>query len=110
VIPIKHFLIIAETEERMKYWKTRILEALGSNAGVIVQMIPELEMIIGPQPPVTELGANENQNRLNYCFQKFVGVFAQKNHPLVIFLDDLQVFNAMKHSNSVSGLILALLI
>ena len=53
-------------------------------------MIPELEKIIGPQPPVEELGATESQNRFNLFFQIFVNVFCQKEHPLVIFIDDLQ--------------------
>ena len=53
-------------------------------------MILEVELIIGKQPPVPEVGATEAQNRFNRIFQSFVRVFCSKEHPLVIFLDDLQ--------------------
>ncbi|MEI2582596.1 PAS domain S-box protein, partial [Scytonema sp. PRP1] len=64
--------------------------ALGSNGQIIIDVIPEVELIIGKQPPVPEVGATEAQNRFNRIFQNFVRVFCSKEHPLVIFLDDLQ--------------------
>ena len=53
-------------------------------------MIPEVELIIGKQPAVMELGSTESQNRFNLVFQNFISVFTKQEHPLVIFLDDLQ--------------------
>jgi PAS domain S-box-containing protein len=82
--------ILTENEERVAEWKRRIQEALGINGQLILDIIPQAELIIGPQPPVPELPATETQNRFNMFFRQFVSVFARKEHPLVIFLDDLQ--------------------
>jgi len=82
--------ILTETPERLARWQQRIIEALGTEGQVITDVIPELELIIGVQPPVPELPPTETQNRFNLLFQKFIAVFAQKEHPLVLFLDDLQ--------------------
>lgn len=82
--------ILSESEMRISSWRDRLLSVLKPNAQVIIDVIPEVEMVIGPQPPVPVLGANENQNRFNRVFQEFCNVFAQKEHPLVLFLDDLQ--------------------
>lgn len=82
--------ILGESEKRISSWRDRLLLALKPNAQIIIDVIPEVEMVIGPQPPVPMLGATENQNRFNRVFQKFCNVFAQKEHPLVLFLDDLQ--------------------
>jgi hypothetical protein len=56
----------------------------------VLDVIPDLELIIGEQPKTSSLGASETQNRFLRVFQQFIGVFAQPEHPLVIFLDDLQ--------------------
>ncbi|MDJ0715621.1 MAG: AAA family ATPase [Prochloraceae cyanobacterium] len=82
--------LLTESEARLVTWKEKLLDALGSNGQVIVDVIPEVEMIIGSQSPVPKLGLTESQNRFNLVFQKFIDVFANKEHPLVIFLDDLQ--------------------
>ncbi|MDZ8227261.1 PAS domain S-box protein [Nostoc sp. ChiVER01] len=82
--------IVREPDEQVQQWRNRLLTALGSNGQLIVDVIPEVELIIGKQPPVPEVGATEAQNRFNLTFQKFVRVFCSKDHPLVIFLDDLQ--------------------
>ena len=82
--------ILTETQERLALWQQRIIEALGTEAQVIADVIPELELLIGEQPPVPELPPTETQNRFNLLFQKFIAVFAQKEHTLVLFLDDLQ--------------------
>ena len=63
---------------------------MGPNGQIIIDVIPEVELIIGKQPAVPQLGPTESQNRFNWVFQKFIGVFAKPEHPLVIFLDDLQ--------------------
>lgn len=82
--------IISESEERIQTWKEKLLEALGSNGQIIIDVIPEVELIIGKQPTVPQLSAQESQNRFNSVLQKFIGVFSQKEHPLVLFFDDLQ--------------------
>jgi predicted ATPase/signal transduction histidine kinase len=82
--------LLSETDAKVEQWKTQILAALGENAQVIVEVIPELERIIGEQPPAPELVASAAQNRFNWLFEKFIQVFTTKEHPLVIFLDDLQ--------------------
>ncbi|MEC4817886.1 MAG: serine/threonine-protein kinase PknK, partial [Scytonema sp. PMC 1069.18] len=82
--------ILMENADKVAIWKIKILEALGSNGQVIIDVIPEVERIIGSQPAVPVLGATESQNRFHRVFQQFIRVFCQPNHPLVIFLDDLQ--------------------
>jgi len=82
--------LLMENEAQLKTWKATILKAVGLNGKVLADVIPNLERVIGPQPDVAELGGQEAQNRFNYVFQSFVRVMAQKDHPLVIFLDDLQ--------------------
>lgn len=71
-------------------WREKILLALGTNGQLIITVIPEVELIIGPQPTPPELPAAEAQDRFRLIFQEFVRLFAQADHPLVIFLDDLQ--------------------
>ncbi|MBD2564776.1 MULTISPECIES: AAA family ATPase [Nostoc] len=82
--------LLGEPDEQVQQWRSRLLTALGTNGQIIIDIIPEVELIIGKQPPVSEVGATEAQNRFNLIFQKFVRVFCSKSHPLVIFLDDLQ--------------------
>ena len=85
---IKQFL--AESTENFNYWKQKILSTLGENAQVLVDVVPELEMLIDKQPPVLKLGLNETQNRFFELFEKFLKIFASEEHPLVLFIDDLQ--------------------
>ncbi|MBW4565599.1 MAG: AAA family ATPase [Mojavia pulchra JT2-VF2] len=82
--------LLGEPAEQLQQWRSRLLTALGTNGQIIIDIIPEVELIIGKQPPVSEVGATEAQNRFNLIFQKFVRVFCSESHPLVIFLDDLQ--------------------
>ncbi|MEH2193936.1 MAG: AAA family ATPase [Nostoc sp.] len=82
--------LLTESDQQLHHWKTRILEAVGDNGQVIIEVIPELEIIIGQQLPAPNLSGNAVQNRFNLLFQKFVELFTTKEHPLVIFLDDLQ--------------------
>ncbi len=82
--------LLCESDEQLAQWKERILKALGENGQVAIEVIPELEQIVGNQPPVPELSGSAAQNRFNLLFQKFIGVFATQEHPLVMFLDDLQ--------------------
>ena len=82
--------LLTETDSQLMEWKAQILSALGESAQVMVDVIPELEGIIGKQPPAEELSGTAAQNRFNLLFSKFIQVFTTKEHPLVIFLDDLQ--------------------
>ncbi|BAY28182.1 serine/threonine protein kinase with two-component sensor domain [Nostoc carneum NIES-2107] len=82
--------LLTENDAQIQEYKRHILAAVGENGQVIIEVIPELERIIGQQPPAIELSGNAAQNRFNLLFQKFVRVLATKEHPLVIFLDDLQ--------------------
>ncbi|MBR8833483.1 MAG: AAA family ATPase [Stigonema ocellatum SAG 48.90 = DSM 106950] len=82
--------LLGESNEQVQQWRSKLLNALGSNGQIIIDVIPEVELIIGKQPLVSDVGATEAQNRFNLTFQSFVQVFCSKQHPLVIFLDDLQ--------------------
>ncbi|MCL1466971.1 AAA family ATPase [Argonema galeatum] len=82
--------ILTESNEQIAVWKVKLLDAIGTNGQIVIDVIPELELIIGSQPEVPSVGALEAQNRFNRVFLHFVGVFCQPEHPLVIFLDDLQ--------------------
>ncbi|MEG3974302.1 AAA family ATPase [Microcoleus sp. herbarium8] len=82
--------LLSETDAKVEQWKSEILAALGDSAQVIVEVIPELERIIGQQAPVAELSGSAGQNRFNLLLEKFIQLFTTKEHPLVIFLDDLQ--------------------
>jgi predicted ATPase/signal transduction histidine kinase len=82
--------LLSETDAQIQQWKAKILRELGTQTQVIIDVIPELEQIIGKQPPVTEISGSAAQNRFNLLFQKFIQIFTTKEHPLVIFLDDLQ--------------------
>jgi predicted ATPase/signal transduction histidine kinase/tRNA A-37 threonylcarbamoyl transferase component Bud32 len=82
--------ILVEPPERVACWKEKLMERLGDNGQLMVNVLPEIELIIGRQPPLLELGPIESQNRFNRIFQEFMSVFARAEHPLTIFLDDLQ--------------------
>ncbi len=82
--------LLTESSEQIAIWQAKLLKALGDNAQVIIDVIPEVERIIGHQPDVPQLGPTESQNRFNRLFQQFIHVFCQPEHPLVLFLDDLQ--------------------
>ncbi|MEG4584344.1 AAA family ATPase [Microcoleus sp. MOSTC5] len=82
--------LLTESDLQLEQWKSQILSAVGENGQVIIEVIPELEIIIGQQPPATELSGSAAQNRFNLLFQKFTQVFTSAEHPLVMFLDDLQ--------------------
>ncbi|MEG3919608.1 AAA family ATPase [Microcoleus sp. T3_A4] len=82
--------LLTETQSQLQQWREKIRRALGINGQIIIDVIPEVELIIGKQNPVPELPATEAQNRFNLVFQNLLQVFCQKEHPLVLFLDDLQ--------------------
>ncbi|EIJ43002.1 PAS domain S-box [Beggiatoa alba B18LD] len=83
--------VLTESEAQLAKWKKRILQALGKNGQLIVDVIPEVALIIGEQPATEQnVGFLEAQNRFNRVFLSFMKVFCQPSHPLAIVLDDLQ--------------------
>src|SRR5258706_1253472 len=82
--------ILSKSEQEIIHWRNCILEALGPNGQLMVNLVPELELVIGQQPPVPEHAPQEAQNRFEAVLRGFLGAFARKEHPLVLFLDDLQ--------------------
>lgn len=82
--------ILTETAEQIAIWKSQLLAALGVNGQVIIDVIPEVELIIGQQPEIPQLDPTASQNRFNLVFKQFISVFTKESHPLVLFLDDLQ--------------------
>ncbi|MBI5249577.1 MAG: AAA family ATPase [Desulfomonile tiedjei] len=82
--------ILTESEEQLAQWRRELLDALGTGGRIIIDVIPELEFIIGPQPQPLEVEPQEYRNRFNRLFQKFLRVFCRPENPLAVFLDDLQ--------------------
>jgi predicted ATPase/signal transduction histidine kinase/CheY-like chemotaxis protein len=86
--------ILSESEAALSGWKRQIQDAVAPNGQVLIDLVPEVQHVIGPQPPVPASGPGESVNRLNLVFTSFLGVFAKAEHPLVLFLDDLQWVDA----------------
>jgi predicted ATPase len=86
--------ILAKSEAEVGQWRQALLEALGPNGQIMVNLIPELPLIIGKQPPAPELSPQDRQNRFQMVFRRFLAVFARPEHPLALFLDDLQWLDA----------------
>jgi predicted ATPase len=82
--------LLGESEVRLAHWRTQLLDALGGNAGVLTEVIPDIEHIVGAQPAPPVLDGEQALNRFQRVLQRFVGVLATAEHPLVLFLDDLQ--------------------
>jgi predicted ATPase/tRNA A-37 threonylcarbamoyl transferase component Bud32 len=81
---------LTESDERVAAWKDRILKAVGQNGKVLTDVIPELEILIGPQPEVNQLPPVESLNRFRDLFDRFLGCLASEENPLTLFIDDLQ--------------------
>ncbi len=82
--------VLAEPEERLAEWRQRVLDLLAPNVRLVVDLVPELELIVGPQPKVAELPPAEARNRLHIVLTSFLRTFAGEGRPVVLFLDDLQ--------------------
>jgi len=85
--------ILAKSEEELDGWRDAIREALGPNGQLMVDLVPELKLIIGEQQPVPELSPQDAQSRFQLVFRRFISVF-RREHPLALFLDDLQWLDA----------------
>src|SRR5215470_5716160 len=86
--------LLGKSGEDLAPWRDTLREALGANAGLIVDLAPEVRLIIGEPPPVPELPPQDAQRRFQMVFRQFIGVFARPEHPLALFLDDLQWLDA----------------
>src|SRR6202050_4326569 len=86
--------ILVKSEAEVGQWRHALQEALGANGQLIINLIPELEFIVGKQPPVPDLPPRDAQNRFQMVFRRFLGAFARPEHPLALFLDDLQWLDA----------------
>ncbi len=82
--------LLTENSEALARWKNKITAAIAENGQILIEVIPNLERVIGAQPEVTKVTSQEGQNRFNLVFQAFIIAISQPSHPLVIFLDDLQ--------------------
>lgn len=86
--------LLGESETVLAHWRQQILKAMGPNGQIIIEVIPEVELIIGEQPPCPQLGPVESDNRFKLVFRNFVGVFCEADHPLVLHIDDMHWVDA----------------
>jgi predicted ATPase len=86
--------LLGKSEAELRDWRNALHEALDPNGPLIVDLVPELKLIMGEQPPVPDLPPQDAQRRFQLVFRRFIGVFARPEHPLALFLDDLQWLDA----------------
>jgi PAS domain S-box-containing protein len=86
--------LLGKSDTELSSWRDALLEALAPNGRLMVDLVPELKLILGEQPPVPELPPQDAQRRFQLVFRRFIGVFARLDHPLALFLDDLQWLDA----------------
>ena len=86
--------LLSKSEEDLRPWRDALHNALDPNGELMAALVPELKAIIGEQPPVPELPQQDAQRRFHLVFRRFLGVFARPEHPLALFLDDLQWLDA----------------
>jgi PAS domain S-box-containing protein len=86
--------LLGKSEAELTSWRDTLREALEPNGRLMVDLVPELSLIIGDQPPVPELAPQDAQRRFQLVFRRFIGVFARREHPLALFLDDMQWLDA----------------
>lgn len=86
--------LLTEGEAQLSQWRETLLSALGPNGQVIIDVIPEVALIVGPQPALPVLPPTEALNRFNLVFQNFIRAFSWADRPLTVFLDDLQWVDA----------------
>lgn len=86
--------ILGKSDDVIASWRTALLAALGPNAQLMVNLIPELSLIVGDQAPSPEVDSQSAQSRFQRVFCSMLGVFANAEHPLILFVDDLQWLDA----------------
>jgi serine/threonine protein kinase len=86
--------LLSKPEAELSKWRDALVRALNPNGSLLVDLVPELKLIIGEQPTVAPLPPQEAKTRSHFAFRQFIGVFARPEHPLALFLDDLQWLDA----------------
>ena len=86
--------LLGKSPAELKIWRDALQDALGPNGLLMLDIVPELKLILGEQPPVPDLPPQDAQRRFQFVFGRFISVFASQQHPLVLFLDDLQWLDA----------------
>ena len=86
--------LLGKSEAELAPWRAALRAALSPNGALMVTLIPDLELLIGPQPPAPELPPRDAQRRFQLVLRRLIGVFARPEHPLALFLDDLQWLDA----------------
>jgi predicted ATPase/transcriptional regulator with AAA-type ATPase domain len=86
--------LLSKPESELSKWQDDFRLALSPNGSLLVDLVPELKLIIGEQPPVAPLPPQEAKIRSHLAFRRFLSVFARPEHPLGLFLDDLQWLDA----------------
>ena len=86
--------LLGKSDAELSGWRDALVEALGPNGPLMIDLVPELKLIIGDQAPVPELAPQDARRRFQLVFRRFIGVFARPDHPLALFLDDLQWLDA----------------
>ena len=86
--------LLGKSDAELSGWRDALVEALGPNGPLMIDLVPELKLIIGDQPPVPELAPQDARSRFQVVLRRFIGVFARPDHPLALFLDDLQWLDA----------------
>src|SRR5580692_2979787 len=86
--------LLSKSDAELSKWRDELRQALSPNGSLVADLVPELKLIIGEQPPVAALPPQEAKTRSHLAFRRFLGVFARPEHPLALFLDDLQWLDA----------------
>ena len=86
--------LLGKSEAELDHWRDELRAALEPNAALMVTLVPELRLILGEPAPVADLPAQEAEHRFRQVVRRFIGVFARPEHPLALFLDDLQWLDA----------------
>src|SRR5262249_17926202 len=86
--------LLTKSEPELRVWRDDLRNALDQDGQLIADLVPELRLIVGDQPSVPDVPPQDAQRRFQLVFRRFVGVFARQQHPLVLFLDDLQWLDA----------------
>src|SRR5258706_3522449 len=95
--------LLGKNEADLAPWRDALRDALGPNARLIIELVPELDLIIGRQPPAPDLPPQDARRRFQLTFRRFIGVFARPEHPLALFLDDLQWLDAATLEDLLTG-------
>jgi len=86
--------ILTCDDDSVADWRRVLAEAIGPNGPLVAEVIPELDLLLGPQPVLPELSPHDRRNRLRTAFRRLAGAFARPGRPLILFVDDLQWLDA----------------